>query len=192
MVIGYVNAKNMEGQRQQILSLESYGIDKWYGEAVDGKLNRETLDKLKAENLISTGDELVITELAVLPLTALQAIEFITGMLKQHINIVCIEHEIDMKFVKLLHDLHKRTRKERSSGVLSEYAKVRTGRKRKVSEADRLKGQAAAHLYKEYYLTGKKKIQEVMDESGIKGKKTLYKRLRENGIEPGQAVSKSD
>lgn len=93
MVFGYINALDLDSQNKQANKLDSFGVDKWFSEQVNGKINRSALDSLVER--MRKGDKLVLCSLFSLPLTALQATEFLILLKREEIEFVSISEKID-------------------------------------------------------------------------------------------------
>ena len=188
MTIGYANALDLDNLKQQLEQLENNGVEKTVAEQVDGRINRVALDKM-VEGL-RKGDVVKVVSLKYLPLTALQCLELITLLHNKDIELRSLSEQIDRQTVITFYQLDRRTRSQRAKGVLADSDTKPGPKKGSITEADRQKGLAAAHLYKTKYLEGTISMSELLQNSGIKSKSTLYKRLRENGIDPSKKKKK--
>ena len=167
---------NIEDQKEQAIKLTETGCEKWVSEKIGGKLNRSTWDGLLEK--LREADELIVTTIYNLPLTALQAIEFFSWAKRKNIKFISIrEPYIHLDTISLLYSLHKQTRSQRTTGIL-EPGRLRSGRKKGISQKAKIQAQAAAHLYK----NSKMSIKEIMEEVGIKSKSTFYERLVYAGV----------
>ena len=181
---GYVNARDLEGQTEQVRALEEHGIKKWISEKINGKLNRSELDELVGEKgSLRKGDRVFVRSLYDLPLTALQAIELITHLNKEGIELISLSEKVDLKTIKTLNGLNRATRRIRAKQVLEDSPSKPGPKAGEITQDSYEKGLAAAYLYKTDFAKGNISISELMEKAKIKSKSTLYARLEENGVD---------
>lgn len=183
MVYGYLNGTDNEAIKAQLGAIENIEIDEFIREEIDGHLHRHQLNILFHDKL-KKRDSLVIASLDVLPLTALQFIEFINQLEKKGVIFKALDSPtLDLDTIVLLWKLEKTSRSRRGNVSLASETKSEVGRRKKDPTPEQMEqANRAAELYNE----GKLSIEEIMDELGIGSKATLYKRLRLVGIDPSK------
>lgn len=175
MKFGYIRADGIEDQKEQVRKLYEAGCDRVVNEKIDGKLNRYAWDSLQEH--LREKDELIVSSVYILPLTALQAIEFFHWAKGKNIKLTSIrEPYLHIETISLLYSLNKLTKSERSRAIIKGIKS--TGRKKGLSQKAIMQAHAAVSLYE----SSDKSIKEIMETLQIKSKSTFYQRLDYLGL----------
>jgi Resolvase, N terminal domain. len=179
MIFGYIYPTPKHSVSDQSDLLKQAGARELVIEQTKG-------DKIKAYELITLlermkeGDTLKVLTIYVFPLTTLEVIQVIDGLLERKIEFESItEHIADKELFTILANHLRFTRRVRSQyGIEMATARGRKGgRKKGLSEEAQKTAWSAAELHK-----GKIPIETIMSQLGIGSKATLYKYLRFAGI----------
>lgn len=181
MKIGYIRGENHDSVERQRTLLESYGVDEWRQEALGGFLTGEMFDFLLEET--RSGDEIVFTELEVIPISVSKFLSFVSECNEQEIRLTCINKPLDM--VTIL-QLKKHQKYINGENAKRSFHGIKKGRvPGSLSKDEDLNAKAAAYMYTNVYAKGECTLEDILIKNGygLKGKSKLYRHLKIKGVE---------
>jgi DNA invertase Pin-like site-specific DNA recombinase len=187
MITGYIRVSTREQSVSlQRDALERYGCDRIYEDIASGASERPELNR--AIEQLKKGDIFVVWKLDRLGRTLLQLVKLINTFRINGIEFISISDSIDtttsygrfyFHIIASFAEFEREITIERTkAGLLSAKSRGRVGGR--PAGIDLNKAAKAKRLYLQ--TTPKLSISEILKQTGIKSKSTLYKYLREMGV----------
>ena len=191
--IGYARVSSKEQHLDvQLSALEKEGCDKIFQEKVSGII-RKRPELERCLQYLREGDTLVVYKFDRLGRSLKNLMDIFDDLNKRHIGLVSIKDGIDgstttgklmMQIMAAIAEFERSVIKERSAAGIAE-AKRRGKKFGRPKGTRSTKIDACVTLYK-----SGESIDSIMANLGIKARSTVYRWLRQKGIEPSRANNK--
>lgn len=189
MVYAYARVSTKkQSTSSQLSTLKEYGYDRLVEEKISGRaFKRDVLDKLIED--LRYGDVLLVWKIDRLSRSLDGVIRVYLQLKEKGVAIVSVLDKIDTReplgnfFLMVLgwvaeNDFFSIKERQRAGIEVRKKSKLSMGRPKGLSKESNIKAELAYRLYKEG-----RKVSEIMKETGIVSRATIYKYLRLKGIE---------
>lgn len=193
MTIGYARISTAEQSKDlQTDALTAAGCERIFSDVASGsKASRPQLDAMLAQ--LRPGDTVTVWRLDRLGRSLRHLIELVEGFKAQGVHFRSLTEQIDTStpqgqlffhlFGAFAEYERNLIRERTNEGLSAARARGRVGgRPKGLSKTNELKSHTAASLYQ----AGKLSVEEICTQLGIKSKATLYRYLRERGVQIGK------